>query len=442
MPYKTVLNHASFRLLYQFVCFPFSAELCIMTLQELCRVTIRSLLQTIVRQENPDLIRRKFTRKPRSKPQRKQRHINIMPMNTCMGMMVLGNLDDSDGDSDSGREEVRSRRTDRRLMARYRREQQLAENEENTEDVDEDEEEADMPDILRQMAVIQRRFMTVSEEDEDQDEGLGGELTAGSVPRTLSENGTARLEDIAEGEEATDGNGLLPVNGNSGKNSPIFPVSSSPGTVLMETRSQAIPIASSDADRQRYNSATSMSTSCTSGVGTCSSIDEPSDLDTVRSDDMDYSPRRTGNSQNGHGYSSTVSPKRSREDDDECTTYSKMISRPSKTDSDFSPSCVFDDKDVVLDAVGERVDNMGGEDSVVEDNNEEDEECPSMCYFSSEPSLEKIAEQDILLEADEEEEWSSLVAHNTLNFQSILRQKISQLPIPTALMQFILFYRT
>ncbi|XP_067677709.1 protein-L-isoaspartate O-methyltransferase domain-containing protein 1-like [Haliotis asinina] len=100
-------------------------------LQEVCRITIRKILRVNILASFPHLKNvRKKKREPVKKRAGKQRRINIVPMS--MGMMILGQFEDSD--DDEGGEPVR-------LIRRRRFLRSVADAEEEEEGMEEDNEQ-------------------------------------------------------------------------------------------------------------------------------------------------------------------------------------------------------------------------------------------------------------------------------------------------------------
>ena len=372
-----------------------------MSLQEACRVAIRRILRKNAEIENPTLGQRHRQPRPKRPRRARQNRLNIMPMS--MGMMILSQFDDirdEDGEEGEGREaeddEALSSDEEMGLGRRRRME----------EDEDEDDEVDRMPDLLQQMRTMRRIMRHVRNEPSTrvsqssiEDEGLGEDLPEEGEENGRASNGHAESQDhlLMNGHLNDDNQNVCRDTSSSN--------SSDDGDMDMMNESGevmgAIPITPS---RQRYSSNTSTSTSCTSGVGTCSSVEEPPEMDYIQEleDEEDLQRDGTATDQaNGHS--------------------------PGNSSRYHSCSEALEEEDEDDDSSREMCQYLGPHLSY---------QVPIIQRHDDEPDCMDLGDDEGRVDPPPEFEGPKVT------YRSCMQEKVQQLPIPSALKQFLLHYRT
>lgn len=409
-----------------------SAECSALSLQDACRIKIRRLLRAKINQLYPDLDHR---RRPSGGPPQKRRRsreksLNIGPMNITM--MIPRLVNDSDEDAGTIEEEgpdftgngadragqaVQDEENDnnsdgRRLRRRGRFQVPTLEEESESEDSDL-EDAPGMPEILRQMAAMQRRFLEITRREiraerlptQEEDAGLGEELddsdaaaAAGAAAAVFSKTTDQEEEEPQEDlllnkssdESSNPRKGSNTSSSTSGDEMEVDPV-----PVKGNNVSNAIPIVPSSG-RNRCSSSTSVSTSATSGIGTCSSVEEPTEMDFIKEleDEEEVRPSSSVNS------------------------YTTALTSPEP----FSASC----PPLPADSSTESSCHV----QEYEEEDAESTECYSNCLPSS---------KDKHCSSDNDKSHS---AESQCSYSRVMLEHIELLPIPLALKQFLGFYRT
>jgi len=286
-------------------------EVNVMHLQEICRFSIRQIIRQNISDQYPELAEKKPVSKPKRPRQSPKSSINIVPMSLGRSMMILNNLRNSDdeedqddwGDENEGDGPMRRRRVDFE-----------GEDEEEEEDGDWERGNASgMPEILQQMAAMQRRFLRLARRErrerdllasDEVDAGLGEEIDETEPGDSLAsrDNSERRIHDeeeimnglemedklMMEAESPPNSAGVeaaphsfceVKSRGSSTASSEDMDVELVEG--IHASASGAIPI-TAGTSRQRSTSSNSASTSYTSGIGTCSSVDESTEMDFIK----------------------------------------------------------------------------------------------------------------------------------------------------------------
>ncbi len=415
-----------------------------MSLQEICRRDIRGFLRANIDAEHPNLSQQ-CHKKVKRPPRRSRNRINVVPMN--MGMMILGQFgEDSDrgarGDGrrieeapenvdhqelhDLRRRRVEEEEEDMPGLRRRGRRARIVEEEEEEEEEEEDEEDEDdddapgMPEILRQMAAMQRRFMEIArrERGDDQqvdqeDQGIGEEIDEELEEDGAVGGGANNRETWKSQEEQNMSDGMLEkgcVEGASGSaDGSVCSSSDEMDVDICESgnASCAIPISPSNG-RQRCSSSTSISTSYTSGIGTCSSVEEPIEMDFIKELDDEEEELNSNLVLLSNGKTNGRNGKSLDRKDTDCISQNNggaSTSHGELSDSDSSYVSPFGD--------------------------------PPPYLLHSAPLSKNRIEMDTV-----EEDETNEPSEPRLSFSVCMRQKVEQLPIPLALKQFLLFYRS
>ena len=439
-----------------------------MTLQEVGRIAIRRILRANISSEHPDINNRKRAKKLKPKAPRRHRRINVVPMS--MGMMIMGNFDDSEVDSDTsltGRSSHDTSGDEEHKATQHSEDEEGSGQEEEEEEEDnsfrgeDDEGPRGMPAILRQMAAMQRRLMDIARREhrerhrqgmeyepeceqaqgDDTDQGLGEEINNAEPHHSVQENGMVRLADIVEhGEgERSEGKETSPA-----KCSDASPSSSDDMDMELpeasSVHSEAIPITTGAAGRQRCSSNTSMSTSCTSGIGTCSSVDEHSDLDFLK--ELDSEANVLSTSANSGFSASHIRKPEGESNGSRVSKDTDMLD----IDSFLAETAAEENGRLQSRQVGNANGRAPHSPTCTEGG---------LCGLrhlvrpggrSESSMLDAIAEADAnSLEAQDALDMDCFVQdpddENMPSFRRCMREKVEQLPVPTAVKHFLLFYR-
>ena len=478
-----------------------------MTLQEICRILLRRILRKRIEEDNPTIgkSRPKKPKKAKRETVRNRRRVNVVPMS--MGMMILGNFDDSDSEDGPSRLDMEEDYLPTRRGEHSSHRLDDSEEEDNTErreedDVDEEEgsPREGMPDMLQQMADMQRRFYQIArrerqrreEEEEEADHDQGIQEDMDDVPAEPPPSLEPSKEEPQE---------VVPLTPSSSSSEDM---DTSP---TRQSLSHAIPITPSSHARNRCSSSTSVSTSYTSGIGTCSSVEEQHDLD-LSKEMGDHSPTIRETPQNNvssvpqEGIKEGTSQQGETEDTGSCREapnpaltppnpdsptanpkHNSTLSKASDTDEHnanlntdtASQSLLPEQKfmeslNMYRNPSSSKEDNGGAKsngkalvqhfEDIIESDEEnegndeaekEDEERGRLCrppcslrcdhprlavMESSNDNLERADDsEDEPLQEEEEEEPQ-------LHYKQFLMEKVELLPIPVALRQYLLFYRS
>ena len=455
-----------------------------MTLQEICRIEVRRILHENICKEHPEIVKpEKPIKPPKQTKATRRRRINIAPMG--MGMVLLGNLPDTDSEEEGAdHSEDSSRDSD-------------ASHDVSGLERGDDPEEY----IIQQMLAMQRRFLVMSrrehleqlqEQDDDEDGGAEGNQ------EDEEDQGISEPMDDAEEEQKGENNSRVAAertdqcssdNAAGSEEDKINSISDMFGerqmfreyrrtdivtsvddklelseatiddqdtdVIMTNTVSHAIPISQSNSERCRYSSTTSISTSFTSGIGTCSSIEESADLDGITpelgthveevdtkddfsfQEDLSPSPPETNNGARDKSaagleenaikaYVATIKKQDYTRDDSsdcyvDCSQRSNGVTSShamTETVSKTPPKIAIGNESMVATS-GENESHKKGSDSDGDVNDIDMERS----------------------EAKEEPKKQLSVTEQVSTFRQCLREKVEKLPIPLALKQYILFYR-
>ena len=377
-------------------CVYVSAERKFLSLQEVCRVVIRSVLRKNTLTEHPDLRAQKRPKKLKTVG-KKRRRFTMLPMS------MFGSVNNSDSDAEDGRLAVAVYDEGVAVAAPPggREGQQRGEEEGESE---EEESDRDMSDVLQR--VLEHRLrrgpwrghrvihhhdwpMDGGEEDqgieEDIEEKKGGEKNGGVVvqPPSLSTSSEDMDSDVLQ--------------------SPVLSGDTLPITVP------------SGEKRQRCSSGTSVvSASYTSGVGTCSSVDEHSDIDKANGSVSDVSPSNFVHLESSAPNACDTSPvTNGHANNDNHSDNGRDV----KSDEKVTVRRRHRKKTVSLSSCDE------------EEDEDEDMDVGSSASRSPRNDVQPPRQED-------EERHEARV-----NFKKCLFAKVDLLPIPLALKQYLLFYR-
>ena len=371
--------------------------------------------------------------------------MNIVPMS--MGMMFLGQFDESEDEQSEpgpeGAEQVPASEhpagEDSNIGSRLRRRgriQEVLEEETESDDSDHDNEEAPgMPEILRQMAAMQRRFLEITRrerhlvqrhttEEEEEDQGLGDELEEREAVGAVAAVGGCRRR-MREEEEPTDDillNKSPEDTSNTQKSNWSLSASSDEMEVelLHNNVSSAIPITAGQ-NRQRCSSSTSVSTSYTSGIGTCSSLEEPTEMDFIKElEDEDTMGMVKAGSTPTNG-ATNYNPSHKITSNGASTTNGHMTNSPSTAPDSRKKKKTSAAASMPI--------------PVYEDEDEESTQCYSNCLPSG---RDKSSNHTMECDAEDTEVQGQ---DGHLSYRHVMTNYIDQLPIPLALKQFVSFYR-
>ncbi len=486
-------------------------------LQDVCRINVRRILRKLIQAEHPNIGRRKRLKKPKRKRLQRRRRINIMPMG--MGTIVLGNFPESDSEQEEG-----TGSSEGHNHQRDEEEEDVGHVSDTSSSSGEDEggrhvERSGMTGIFRQMMAMQRHFRSIARreraqrsartarEDEEEEaeeqaeevledqgfqedtpEGSEEDKAVNSVRKSPSmkhkppmENGAARLFDIEESEEESTGEKVLEgekdrkvyekrsansddCQQNVRNGSPVeMELSESCNSV-----SEAIPIKDAGTTgRRRYSSHTSMSTSCTSGIGT--SVEEPSELGSLRSlDDQstDITAQTPGNLAHQNGSSSHCSngshsdPKLPKCDMRNGLDFSanERASSPGPDAHDNNNHVLSQyDEEIVPEYVSSRRRGTSEEKKGEPENGcgpelqerclEVASEAPELSVHNATPGRDtEEEEEEEDMECDKEEndmsEESECEAEPGVSYKVCMLEKVQKLPVPAAVKQYLMYYRT
>jgi hypothetical protein len=412
-----------------------------LSLQEICRVCIRRILRPLIEAENPGLVRLRARPAPRPRPRRcltpRGRHVNIMPMN--VGMMILGryaadsSIDDDDDDDEEGEGREQEPGSEEGVVrARYRSSDAADEGENGREagTVMEGDEDEDERRVAQQMFMRRPRFevtrynitrpppqiWTKNKDSSESEEGDHGfEDAKGDIDDVKADTG-----DAGKSAEGNTGGGQDVATGGMEEEE--------------EESSAAIPI------RQRYSSSASVSAASytSSGLGTCSSVEEPCDF-----------PREvlTEAAVIEEAPEPTKLPAHACADEGDILDLSSLQNLPSTTPAAESergagaadseglgtfqvertgprPPNIFHRFGIESD---ESMDYEEDSDDNDDDNDDDDDSEDSMLAVASE------------CQVDEEEEVKSVIGSG---YSLHMHEKIAALPVPLPIKQFLMFYRT
>ena len=342
-----------------------------------------------------------------------------------------------------GVEEEGSDSSDGRRVRRRGRVQVPTLEEETESDDSEFDDAPGMPEILRQMAAMQRRFLAITRQErrsdqpgggpqEERDEGIGDDLEEGEAIGAVAAAGSFNRNhnrSIEDEDEEDHPHADLLLNKSPENSSTVCKAGSSTSTSTSSDEmevdsvpasgnsvsSVAIPIVSSNG-RNRCSSSTSVSTSATSGIGTCSSVEEPTEMDFIKElEDEDEEGTITGNGafsspeERGINNLTKLPP-----------STGGLVNLTSPTATPSSP----EDPDLPCHVAD------------YDDEDADSTECYSNCLPSS--SKEKHHGSDPHHHQDSKQAF----LEPQPGYRRLMTERIDQLPVPLALKQFLRFYRT
>ena len=378
-----------------------SADRRFLTLHEICRVVIRGVLRKNTLAEHPDTKGLKRTRKP--KPQaKKRRRFTMLPMS------MFGNID-RDSDEDESRLAVAVYNEEEATTTSETGREQREQREES--EGSEEGSDADMSDALQRVLehrlrrgpwrghrVVHHHDWPMDAEEENEDQGIEEDMEDGGKK---------------DDEACTNGDVV------------VQPPSLSTSSEEMDSDAHqsfgdTLPITVPSGERrQRCSSGTSgVSASNTSGVGTCSSVDEQSDVDKANG----YAIEQSAN--DGSSSNSVESPARDHGNSDHVRNWHTNNTSHCNNGRDVAG----DEKVTVRRRHRQNTVSL----SSCDEEEDEDVEMDADCSTSRSPRNGVPAPR---MEDEERNEAR-------INFKKCLFEKVDLLPIPCALKEYLLFYRT
>ena len=482
----------------------FPAEASILSLQEICRVVIRRILRPIIEAENPCLTtvqprapRPRSTSNTQFPATRRRRRVNIVPMS--MGMMIMSQFDNSD-DSDDDTGVVRRRPRGAPRDDEEDRDERSANDEEN------EAQGRDGPgrgggrmsglqDMLRQYALMQRqraqrvrqrtqallRGDDIDDDDHDEEEAMMEEeddVEENHHKEVSTEEDDQGFEDAEENlsEMKTETKEALPdIVEQLEDTSPVAEEAQMVDEDGAETT--AIPIAQGSSNRKRYFSSTSTSYT-SSGIGTCSSVEEQIDFSREVSREeptIEEIPEpikvSAGVKMVQNGTENGAATKDTEDSSIRKVAEANGVAAAKEKDYSHKNGIPHEDvKDKVSQNNGMHEYNGMSEDKgTVNKNNERKEEnellhdtddelppLPDLLQHDANESMEydddsdssgpdsdeEMEDADHLNDDDEEQDEDESESVVATGYSFYMHQKIDALPVPPAIKQYLMFYRT